>query len=196
MLLFFLSFWVFVSVDKSHAQEDTNMVPSPTPQVQNTVEYELPYPGLLPDNPLYFLKVIRDRVVSFLISDPKKKAEFNLLQADKRLNAGLYLFNSAKSGTVQNPTKENEKKINLAISTISKAENYFFEAILEINKAKTQGIDITNLAGRLLTSSEKHQEIIISLEKRSKGNIKESLMGERKRTESFEKQVREILLGK
>src|SRR3989344_6985739 len=59
---------------------------SATDQVE---EYTLPYPGILPDNLLYPIKVFRDRIVSFLISDPLKKAEFNLLQADKRLQAGV-----------------------------------------------------------------------------------------------------------
>ena len=157
------------------------------PQTQKSIEYQLPYPGILPDNPLYSLKAIRDKVVDFLISDPKKKAEFSLLQADKRLNAGVYLFNSAK---------ENDKKVNLAISTISKAENYFFKSIMEIKKAKAQGVNISDLAGKLLTASEKHQEVITSLERRSKGNIRESLVRERKRSEGFEKQAIELLSEK
>ena len=57
------------------------MTPTPTPN------YLLPYPGMLPDNPLYMLKAMRDRVINFLIADSQKKAEFYLLQSDKRLNA-------------------------------------------------------------------------------------------------------------
>ena len=56
------------------------------------VEYELPYPGLLPDNPLYYLKAIRDNILKFLIRDPMKKAEFDLLQSDKRLGASYALL--------------------------------------------------------------------------------------------------------
>ena len=136
----------------------------------------------MPDNPLYALKVIRDKVVSFLISSPLKKAEFNLLQADKRLNAGVFLFNS--------------KKINLAISTISKAENYFYEAIAEIKRANGQGVSTRNLTEKLLDASKKHQEVISSLEKRSKGSTAESLVFQRKRAENFEKQATEFLSKK
>ena len=50
-----------------------------------TEEYILPYPGILLDHPLYFLKNLRDQVMEFLISDPTKKAEFSLLQSDKFL---------------------------------------------------------------------------------------------------------------
>ncbi|MBI3576483.1 hypothetical protein HY086_00365, partial [Candidatus Gottesmanbacteria bacterium] len=49
------------------------------------VEYLLPYPGILPDNPLYFLKAARDKIIEFLIADPVRKAEFYILQSDKRL---------------------------------------------------------------------------------------------------------------
>ena len=43
---------------------------------ETTVKYELPYPGILPDNPLYFLKQIRDWIMERLITDPLKKIEF------------------------------------------------------------------------------------------------------------------------
>ena len=51
------------------------------------IQYELPYPGILPDNPLYFLKAIRDNVLGFFITDPLKKADYSLLMADKRLQS-------------------------------------------------------------------------------------------------------------
>ena len=34
---------------------------------QEKIAYNLPYPGLLPDNPLYLAKVVRDRIADFLI---------------------------------------------------------------------------------------------------------------------------------
>ena len=139
-----------------------------------TIDYELPYPGLMPDNPLYFLKVGRDLVVGMLISDSLKKAEFDLLAADKRLNAGVYILNSAK---------QNEKKINMAESTISKGENYFEKAIGKAREAKMQGMDIKDISARLLTSSKKHQEVIKELKF-------ESLL---KRAQGFEKQVKSLM---
>src|SRR5260370_38981843 len=60
------------------------------------MDYQLPYPGILPDNPLYELNALRDRIYGFLISDPLKKSEFDLLQADKRLAVGISLFNKGK----------------------------------------------------------------------------------------------------
>ncbi len=69
---------------------------TPAPVVPK-VEYNLPYPGILPDHPLYFLKQLRDKILDFLITDPVKKAEFYILQADKRLSMGIALTDEKKS---------------------------------------------------------------------------------------------------
>ena len=139
------------------------------------INYELPYPGLLPDNPLYFLRVIRDRIVGFLISDPLKKSEFDLLQADKRLNAGIYLFNKGK--------------ISLAFSTISKAENYFEEAIDKIKEAKTQREDVNGTQGNLENALKKHEQELSILAEKSNANYKASFQNELKRVTGFEERL-------
>ena len=84
-LIFFIVLVSLFVVKPSHAQMSSA---SATPTVIQGITYELAYPGLLPDHPLYFFKVIRDKVVSLLINDPSKRAEFNLLTSDKRFNSG------------------------------------------------------------------------------------------------------------
>src|SRR5581483_4884765 len=113
------------------AQEDetltTTSMQLATPEAKMAMQevvYTMPYPGLLPDSPLYPLKAFRDKVVSVLISDPQKQAEFDLLQADKRLGAGIALL------------KKNKKDYKLAESTIDKGENYFGLAIDKTKEAK------------------------------------------------------------
>lgn len=120
---------------------------TPTPKV----EYQLPYPGLLPGNPFYVLKTIRDRIISFLIADSLKKAEFDLLQADKRLSTAIALVK--------------DKKEALAESTISKGENYFEEGIVQLVEARKQGINTDNLTRRYKEAAEKHIEVLQSLSK-------------------------------
>lgn len=142
---------------------------------EEEVNYELPYPGLLPDSPLYFLRIIRDKIVSFLISDPKKKGEFNLLQADKRLNAGIHLFN--------------KNKISLSLSTISKAENYFEEALQKTREAYKEGMGITEIRNKLIDSSKKHQQVLESLAKRSDENFKAGFNFQLQRANNFEKEA-------
>ena len=58
---------------------------------QEKVIYNLPYPGLLPDSPLYITKVIRDKITDFLTRDNLKKAELYLLYSDKRVSMSLVL---------------------------------------------------------------------------------------------------------
>ena len=124
-IIFLLSFGIFST--KIYAADSLSA--SSSSQQASEINYELPYPGLLPDSSLYIFRVIRDRIVGFLISDPLKKSEFDLLQSDKRLNAGIILLNKGKT--------------SLSLETISKAGNYFDEALGEVEKAKMQGMNVT-----------------------------------------------------
>jgi hypothetical protein len=166
-LIFLLSFCFFSS--KTYAvTENLSATSSSTPEIN----YELPYPGLLPDSPLYFFRAIRDRIVGLLISDPLKKAEFDLLQADKRLNAGIYLFNKGKT--------------SLAFSTVSKAENYFLQALDKVEEAKKQGENINDLKGKLKNAVEKHEQELSMLSEKSGADFKSGFEKELKRIMDFE----------
>lgn len=121
-----------------------------TTAAQTTVEYELPYPGLLPDHPLYKIKLARDRVLDFLIRDPVKRIEFNLLMADKRLNMGIFL--------------SDREKYTLAEDIVSKGEKYFVNSIDEYKKAKDEGRTIPGeLVEKLKKAGDKHIVVITTL---------------------------------
>lgn len=139
----------------------------------NEISYDLPYPGILPDSPLYSIKVLRDKMISFLINDPLKKAEFNLLTSDKRLNAAVVL--------------SKERKDELVISTISKSNNYFEEGIGKLQQAKKIGEDYVWLAEKMKISSQRHKQLLKEIEKTIDPLHKERLEKERKRLDSFEK---------
>ena len=171
-LVFLLSLSFFPS--KIYAQTK-DLSASSSSQQENRVDYELPYPGLLPDSPLYFLRAIRDKVVSLLISDSLKKTKFDLLQADKRLNAGIYLFNKGKA--------------SLSLSTISKAENYFSEAIDKLGEAENQRESISEIKGKMKDSLEKHEEELNILIGRASGNFSQSFKEELKRVTNFEERL-------
>ncbi len=139
------------------------------------ISYELAYPGLLPDSPLYFLRIIRDKTVGFLISDPLKKAEFDLLQADKRLNAGIYLLN--------------KNKTSLALSTVSKAENYFGESLDQIREAKMEGRNIDDMNGKLRNALKKHKQELGFIIQKVEKNFRASFEKEQKRLINFEERL-------
>jgi len=119
--------------------------PTPTP-----VNYTLPYPGLLPDNPFYFLKALRDRILAFFISSPIDIATFDIQEADKRVLASYMLV-----------TQEN--KVSLSESTFSKGENYFTDALSKTYQAKGQGINIQAISAKLLLSNQKHIEVLYEI---------------------------------
>ena len=167
---------LMVFVPSVFAQESTQSAASNA--ASQKVDYQLPYPGILPDSPLYFLKVTRDRIYGFFISDPLKKAEFDLLQADKRLNVGVYLFAKDKK--------------ELAESTISKGENYFDDEIKNLRLAKQQGMEINYLVSNTSRSLKKHAEVLSQLKKQTKGSLKKKFEVLEKRILDLEKQVDQL----
>ena len=120
-----------------------------TGQVQTEVkaEYQLPYPGLLPDHPLYVLKAIRDRILDMLIVDPVRKSEFYILQGDKRLQMGMLLMDKGRGA--------------LAEQVISKGEKYMYQALYSLVSLKNEGKAMPGyVVDRLEKSLTKHEEVL------------------------------------
>lgn len=116
--------------------------------------YELPYPGILPDHPLYFFKVVRDGIWAFSTRENLKKAEIYILFSDKRAKMAQSLN---KKG-----------KIDLAISTMSKGEKYFIKIPKLLKDYKSQGGALKQeTIDRVRSSNNKHEEIIQELLKSS-----------------------------
>lgn len=117
---------------------------------QEKVIYNLPYPGISPDHPLYFLKISRDRITEFLTRDHLKKAQLYLLYSDKRIAMSILL---AKKG-----------KNQLAINTFSKGEKYFAKIPEILKQAKNQGNSApSSFIETLKQSNAKHLEVINEL---------------------------------
>jgi len=112
-------------------------------------DYPLPYPGILPDNPLYKLKMVRDRLWIFLTPDPIDRSELFLLYADKRLGAGKALIEGGQ--------------VSLGLSTLTKGEKYLERAVLEAEKAQKQGKKLNKLPDKLAKACLGHQEILTEL---------------------------------
>ena len=146
------------------------------------IEYELPYPGMLPDNPLYFLKTIRDAIVKALINDPFKRAEFNLLTAQKRMYAAKFLSEKGKD--------------KLTYETVAKSNNYYHEAIDSIqavqkNSPKNPAIKpFLNQAGKV---SIKHKEILAVIKKEIDKKYQKDVLNEEKRLERMKTTIDQML---
>lgn len=149
-------------------------------QSSEVEEYSLPYPGILPDNPLHFLKALRDRIILMLISDPVKEAEFNLLTSDKRIYAAQLLADRGKD--------------DLSVSTLSKSNNYFQNAISSTAEAKKMGKRVDIVLHNMEKSIVKHQEVLSLMEKVLSKAFVNQLQIEERRMLDFEKSVDNLLL--
>src|SRR3989344_3654978 len=110
-----------------------------------SVDYYLPYPGILPDHPLYWLKMVRDRVGLVLTTAETAKAEKLLLYADKRLGAAWALIDG--------------NKVPLGVSTLTKAEKYLEQA--------AQVRDSFTDKAKLDKAIQKHLEVLPLLQDKS-----------------------------
>jgi len=116
-------------------------------KADNKVVYTLPYPGILPDHPLYFLKAMRDRIYLFTTRDLQKRAKVYLLYSNKRIASAQLLLEKGKE--------------KMALDTLAKGEKYFFEIPFLMQQAKKQGQDFPkDLIEEIKTANEKHAEVI------------------------------------
>lgn len=143
-LLFLLTILVLLHPKTALAQQAT---PTATP----VIKYDLAYPGILPDSPIYKLKVLRDKIEEALINDPKAKVEFYLLQTDKGILATAILVD--------------KNEIDLAQTTALKTEDNYTKLTLQLGKINNK----TNmdLYQKLKIAAMKHQEILATLVKRA-----------------------------
>lgn len=146
------------------------------------VDYSLPYPGILPDSPVYFLKVWRDQVMTWFISDPVQKSFYTLLLSDKRMAAGEALINSGK-------------KV-LGVATVVKANDYFLQAVDLAQSAKKAGKKTDDLVAKLVVAGAKHDEILAVLSGKVSGKEGTDLQKTRQSNTEMRKRIMELLLQK
>jgi len=125
----------------SYAQE-TTVTPTSAPSAQ-TSSYTLPYPGILPDSPFYKLKLMRDKLILMFTTDPARKIEFYILQADKQ--------------TAMIPILMTQNKKNLAAKIALRAEDNITQ-ITFVYKSKNDK-PTKDFYKKLEASIQKHQEI-------------------------------------
>jgi len=167
---------LFISVHKSTVSAVTSgsnsvarlkptAIPTSPPVVPTTppkVDYFMAYPGVLPDSPIYKLKMIRDKFWLWLTTDSVKKGELLLHYADKRVGAAKALIEG--------------NQVPLGIETLTKGEKYLEQSIWEAEKAKKNNKDLGILGATLRKATLKHEEIILELKSKVNGEG-ETLLG-------------------
>lgn len=150
-MLFFSMIRTHVVAQEGNTQQEESVRTVQENAEQGTIkkksQYQLPYPGILQDHPLYILKQMRDSVIEALISDPVKKSEFVLLQSDKFLNASIFL--NAKG------------KKELGMQTMKQGESYMSTTVSTLTTLKQGGTEIPgSVIDHLERSLEKHEEVV------------------------------------
>ncbi len=158
-------------ISQAQVQKQTGIIDnesSPKPDIENTViasqpkiDYYLPYPGILPDHPLYWLKMIRDKVLISITANSLAKVERELLFADKRIGAAKVLIEGAKA--------------QLGFTTLTKGEKYLEQAVADYELLKKQNKANAETKDRLLKATLKHEEIMKDLLKIVQDNLKQNI---------------------
>lgn len=149
------------------------------------VNYELPYPGMLPDNPFYFLKVIRDGMVKLLINDEMKMARFSLLNAEKRGYSAKLLVDKNKD--------------NLAVETLSKGNNYLNDCLTAVRKyqqSHPKSPDTKPFLIQFYASTRKLLELEQDIKASINKNQQAAFAKENQRTGGIEKVVKSMIRQK
>ncbi len=142
-LLVALAFLTILSVTKIvQAQNDARKAIN-----FENVKYELPYPGILPEHPLYIFKMMRDKMWEFLISDLEKKVYFEILMSDKRAAASKVLI-------------EEKNNLDLGISTFTKAYKYLEKTPPIVKALRERNFNTNNIIDKLEGASEKHASLV------------------------------------
>ncbi len=149
------------------------------------VNYEFPYPGMLPDNPFYVLKVIRDGIVKMLINDEMKMARFSLLNAEKRGFSAKLLVDKNKD--------------SLAVETLSKGNNYLNDCIAAIRryqKTHPKSPDTKPFLIQLDASTRKLIELQQDMKAAINKDQQQAFLKENQRTIEIERTVRVLINAK
>lgn len=126
-------------------------------------DFDLPHPGMLPDNSLYFVKMFRDRVKLLLVSDDVERINLLLFYADKRISAAETLLVDGQ--------------ISLAEITAHKAEQYMGQAMgvlrkLDGDEKKSENIDLWWKFYRSITT---HNELLNQMALMVEGDARVSM---------------------
>ena len=140
-----------MAIDSSSSSDNQEVVAQDDSTKTFLPDYSFPYPGLLPDHPLYFIKMIRDRIQLWLTRDPVSRAKLLLEYADKRMAAALVLAEDGKSG--------------LAVSTAMKASQYLERSALQV-ESLSDNSKVEELTRILAQALVKHKQVFRGIESR------------------------------
>jgi hypothetical protein len=117
-------------------------------QLEDTgvLSYHLPEVGILPGNPFYVFRVMRDFIWLRLTTDPVAKTKLLGHMADKKMAEAVALMG--------------DSKFKLTYESVSEAANYLEEMRLSLNNIKGQKDMVKDLGLQMLKSGRAYAMII------------------------------------
>lgn len=132
-------------------------------QTYSVNSYELFHPmvaGVLPGQPAYFLKTLRDKKDEFFAFDRFEKSKVNLHLSNKRLLEGEQLLLLGKD--------------ELAIKTLKSSQKHLLKAINLTQKIKKEE-EVLSISLQILETSGKQQKLLAFLAKNQGEEIRDVL---------------------
>lgn len=111
--------------------------------------YVLPYPSAMPGSILYKVNLVKEKLMSYWYFGDFGQFEYNLKYSDKYL--------------VEAKTLSEYKQYLLATNALKKSNSYFARLKNNLNKAKKNGKNTTEIENKLKNASLKHIEILNSI---------------------------------
>lgn len=119
---------------------------------EKSTNYSFPFPGILTNHPLFFLKTIRDRILELIVTDPIKKIELSLLQSDKYFAMGL--------------TYVDRKDYKNALEVFNQAVSYKDKTIINLTNAQKANVSVfPSIINSIISSTNKQNEMLTQIQK-------------------------------
>jgi hypothetical protein len=118
---------------------------TPTPEPKSNPEVKLPYPGILPGHPFYFLKHFKEKLVISLVRNPFDRSLVLLFYAKKQLATARDL------GKLQ--------KIDRVDGVLAQARDYFKESLgLEVKSRE----ELSRVRLEQLSFMENYKNVVLT----------------------------------
>ena len=122
---------------------------------------DLPDPGMLPDNPVYFLKSWSEDIGTFFTFGEENKAERDFELSERRLSEAKALAEKGRGDMAEGVMERYEEQLD---SAMQRAE-----------RARERGADMDELLERISERTLKHQEVLADVYERVPEEAREGI---------------------
>ncbi len=119
---------------------------------------DLPGPEIMPDSPMYFVKIWYEKIITFLSFGDTRKAERYSKLAERRLYEAQKMAEQGKESLTQKALDEYEKYINKAMEKARELKEKAKQAAKDKVKQK-----INQTLGEITESTIKNQEVLFKI---------------------------------